>query len=50
MRTVAWLGAMYLNQPADWILYLMTAIALIFGAHLVMAIVAAPTCRLSSRC
>ena len=33
-----WLGAMYLNQPADWILYLMTAIALIFGAHLVMAI------------
>ena len=33
-----WLGGMYLNQPADWILYLMTAIALIFGAHLVMAI------------
>jgi len=33
-----WLGAMYLNQPADWILYLMTAIALVFGAHLVMAI------------
>jgi NAD(P) transhydrogenase subunit beta len=33
-----WLGGMYLNQPADWILYLMTAIALIFGAHLVLAI------------
>ena len=33
-----WLGGMYLNQPADWTLYLMTAIALIFGAHLVMAI------------
>ncbi len=33
-----WLGGMYLNQPADWMLYLMTAIALIFGAHLVMAI------------
>ena len=33
-----WLGGMYLNQPADWILFLMTAIALIFGAHLVMAI------------
>ena len=33
-----WLGGMYLNQPADWTIYLMTAIALIFGAHLVMAI------------
>ena len=33
-----WLGGMYLNQPADWTLYLMTAIALIFGALLVMAI------------
>ena len=33
-----WLGGMYLNQPADWTLYMMTAIALIFGAHLVMAI------------
>ncbi len=33
-----WLGGMYLNQPADWTLYLMTAIAMIFGAHLVMAI------------
>ena len=33
-----WLGGMYLNQPADWTLDLMTAIALIFGAHLVMAI------------
>ena len=33
-----WLGGMYLNEPADWTLYLMTAIALIFGAHLVMAI------------
>ena len=33
-----WLGGIYLNQPADWTLYLMTAIALIFGAHLVMAI------------
>ena len=33
-----WLGGMYLNQPADWTLYLMTAIALIFGAHLVLAI------------
>ena len=33
-----WLGGMYLNQPTDWTIYLMTAIALIFGAHLVMAI------------
>jgi len=33
-----WLGGMYLNQPADWTLYLMTAIAMLFGAHLVMAI------------
>ena len=33
-----WLGGMYLNHPTDWTIYLMTAIALIFGAHLVMAI------------
>ena len=38
MLGCVWLGGMYLNQPADWTLYLMTAIALIFGAHLVMAI------------
>jgi NAD(P) transhydrogenase subunit beta len=33
-----WLGVMYLNHAGIWTLYLMTAIALIFGAHLVMAI------------
>ena len=33
-----WLGFMYLNHAGIWTLYLMTAIALIFGAHLVMAI------------
>ena len=32
------LGAMYLNDPNISTLYVMTAIALIFGAHLVMAI------------
>ena len=32
------LGAMYLNEPNINILYLMSAIAFIFGAHLVMAI------------
>ena len=33
-----WLGYMYLNHAGIWTLYLMTAIALIFGAHLVLAI------------
>ena len=33
-----WLGAMYLNHAGEWTLYLMTAIALVFGAHLVLAI------------
>ena len=33
-----WLGVMYLNHAGIWTLYLMTAIAFIFGAHLVMAI------------
>ena len=33
-----WLGFMYLNHAGIWTLYLMTVIALIFGAHLVMAI------------
>ena len=33
-----WLGAMYLNHAGIWTLYLMTAIAFVFGAHLVMAI------------
>jgi len=33
-----WLGVMYLNHAGPWTLYLMTAIALIFGAHLVLAI------------
>jgi NAD(P) transhydrogenase subunit beta len=33
-----WLGAMYLNHAGPWTLYLMTAIALVFGAHLVLAI------------
>ena len=33
-----WLGFMYLNHAGIWTLYLMTGIALIFGAHLVMAI------------
>ena len=33
-----WLGAMYLNHAGIWTLYLMTAIAFIFGAHLVLAI------------
>ena len=33
-----WLGSMYLNHAGIWTLYLMTAIALVFGAHLVLAI------------
>ena len=33
-----WLGGMYLNHARPWTLYLMTAIALVFGAHLVLAI------------
>ncbi len=33
-----WLGFMFLNHAGIWTLYLMTAIAFIFGAHLVMAI------------
>ncbi len=33
-----WLGFMFMNHAGIWTLYLMTAIALIFGAHLVMAI------------
>ena len=33
-----WLGALFLDHAGSWTLYLMTIIALIFGAHLVMAI------------
>ena len=33
-----WLGFMFMNHAGIWTLYLMTAIAFIFGAHLVMAI------------
>jgi len=33
-----WLGVMYLNHAGIWTLYLMTALAFIFGAHLVLAI------------
>ena len=33
-----WLGGMYLSHAGPWTLYLMTAIALVFGAHLVLAI------------
>ena len=33
-----WLGYAYLNHAGIWTLYLMTAIALVFGAHLVLAI------------
>ena len=33
-----WLGYMYLSHAGIWTLYLMTAIALVFGAHLVLAI------------
>ena len=33
-----WLGYVYLNHAGIWTLYLMTAIALVFGAHLVLAI------------
>ena len=34
----AWLGALFINHVGSWPLYLMTIVALIFGAHLVMAI------------
>ncbi len=33
-----WLGFMFMSHAGIWTLYLMTAIAFIFGAHLVMAI------------
>ena len=33
-----WLGALFLNHVGSWPLYLLTIVALIFGAHLVMAI------------
>jgi len=33
-----WLGALFLDHAGPWTLYLMTAIAFLFGAHLVMAI------------
>ena len=33
-----WLGSLFLNHVGSWPLYLMTIVALIFGAHLVMAI------------
>ena len=33
-----WLGNLFLDHSGPWTLYLMTAIALLFGAHLVMAI------------
>ncbi len=33
-----WLGGLFLNHVGSWPLYLMTIVALIFGAHLVMAI------------
>ncbi len=33
-----WLGGLFLDHAGSWTLYLMTLIALIFGAHLVMAI------------
>ncbi len=33
-----WLGSLFLNHIGSWPLYLMTIVALIFGAHLVMAI------------
>jgi NAD(P) transhydrogenase subunit beta len=33
-----WLGFMFMNHAGIWTLYLMTAIAFIFGAHLVLAI------------
>ena len=33
-----WLGFMFISHAGIWTLYLMTAIAFIFGAHLVMAI------------
>ena len=33
-----WLGFMFMSHAGIWTLYLMTAIAFVFGAHLVMAI------------
>jgi NAD(P) transhydrogenase subunit beta len=33
-----WLGTLFLDHAGPWTLYLMTAIAFLFGAHLVMAI------------
>ena len=33
-----WLGSLFLDHAGPWTLYLMTAIAFLFGAHLVMAI------------
>ena len=33
-----WLGNLFLDHAGSWTLYLMTAIAFLFGAHLVMAI------------
>ena len=33
-----WLGVLFLNHVGSWPLYLMTIVALIFGAHLVIAI------------
>ena len=36
--TCLWLGTLFLNHAGPWTLYLMTAIAFLFGAHLVMAI------------
>jgi len=33
-----WLGALFSDHAGPWTLYLMTAIAFLFGAHLVMAI------------
>ena len=36
--TCLWLGTVFLDHAGPWTLYLMTAIAFLFGAHLVMAI------------
>ena len=36
--TCLWLGTLFLDHAGPWTLYLMTAIAFLFGAHLVMAI------------
>ena len=33
-----WLGTLFLDHAGPWTLYLMTAIAFLFGAHIVMAI------------